>query len=99
MSDSKNNKSIDYLSQEFFDEFIDVCPDEEDIFLSEGGFNSQKFKKQLQENKPFVDEYSKKHPLIEVTATMESGYFEPAYVFDDGFGFAMTIKGIKKSLE
>jgi hypothetical protein len=63
------------------------------------GFDKKSFEKKLKENKPYVDDFSKLYPLLEITKTTENGYLEPAYIFDDKIGFHYTIEGIKKSLE
>ena len=50
------------------------------------------------ENQPYVKKMSDFYPLLLITSTLESGSYEPAYIFADGIGMYYTIEGIKGTL-
>ncbi len=74
-------------------------PLEEALFSLMGGYENHEFQNMLEDNRPYIEEFSKSYPLLEIGVTMENGFFEPAYVFDDGIGLEYTIEGVRRSLE
>jgi len=70
------------------------------MFMLYGGYGNPEFQQMVHDATPYLVEFSKRYDqkLLFISATMEEGAFEPAYIFDDGVGFHYTLEGVVKSI-
>lgn len=90
--DERDLDTIDALVQDV------AYLNESELFNQLVHSENHSFLDMLAANEKYVKEMSNYVPLLNIGVTMENGYYEPAYTFEDQLGH-YTIDGIKESLK